>query len=341
MSRKKLIALITVWAAILLIAAFLCVFVVKIREKEASDKAFAVKLETELYPLRAEKASLVIEKNDIDRRLIESLGCSAAVGVTLLDLDELFLETFFQAFNSRELPGTLCLSKNELPGLEGKISLERYREIASLGWDTALLFESKTEDTELLAVELYLWLGEMRELLDGLGIEFPRTILFDNVYDLSLDTVLLGFGITVAAHRGAGGLPYVETTAGEGVWHPGMIGWNDTGNASSMLNGVTNTGGYYMYTVGIGEDRLQHDRFIPTRKEHTASVNAMARRLAEGVGLGVIKIMTPEDARAFRTEYIETYYHFLPFAEEKKAEIDVRIAEIDEEIRKIHKKYGY
>ena len=343
LEKRRIISIIAAWTAVVVLAALLGSFLLYHKRNDEYNKDQKHRLEREVLPLKVQKTDLLAEKNRLDREMLTDLGCAASVGITLLDIDSYFVEFFYSEFTreSWTILGTLCLSKEELPGMEGKISLERFNNIIGTGWGVALLFESTTVEPITLSEELDAWLTDMRTLTEELGIAFPKTVLFDNEYYLMLDDVLSKHGIKIASHRAEDGLPAVELTAGDGIWHPGMVGWADSGAVSNMLYGVTNTGGYFSYTVGVGETRRQYDRFDADNPLHTRSVTAMASRLSEGVELDAIKLLTYEDGYEFRRGYLDSYQLYLPVVEERKTEIDKEIAVIDRKILDVYKKYGY
>lgn len=242
--------------------------------------------------------------------------------------------------------GILGLSPDELPGEPGKISRIMYNQIIGSGWDTCLVFECEEDDKEATLEYLRWWLDLMQEKLAEKDIPFPKQIFFSDSYSSDFDFLLEEYGITSAMHRGDGGFPFIERESPEGMWHPGVLGWNTSKTANFMLQAALNSGGYFIYVTGTtekGTDGLYptiSDGIANNEDAALASFVRMLNTFASYVAKDELRVLTVEEAKEFRREYLVEYdYQMNVVLKERTAELQEEIRVIDAAIAVIREKY--
>ena len=316
--------------------------------------------EAETAEMKTELSRLQSLLNTLDDRYTQPLGCKAAISIIAISTREDFIEALYPLFletgseGESLSPCVLGLSPTNLPGLEGNISLERYRELQSLGWGSCLFYDNAWDD-KITEEALADWLTEMSLALDGMNIELPRSVFFDHAYRRELDPVLRQFGIETAIHREGTQYPVIELTAGnEGVWHPGGVGWNSVAISQVVKNSAVYGGGYFAFTVGRGlavkdDNNTQvldkttsietTELFVINIEKYAITFKNMMDNLRAHRDKAELKITTVEGGREFRLDYLARLDATADAKAAEKADIQARMSAITKEMMEIMKKY--
>ena len=212
--------------------------------------------------------------------------------------------------------------------------MAQYDEMIADGWCSALFYES--ED-----VELSIWLSDMRAALSDVGIDMPDTIVFgtDVDYSISLDDILVNYGIDHAVNYGNDDYPLLETTAEDGVWHPGACGWITGGVTSVMYNSVKRDGGHFVFTVGFDRSGYRHENYDPNDGTVSDQFVRMINTVKSAVGNELIVYSDLDLAKQYRKEYNVLVLDAIERANAQKLLIEAQIAEIDGEMLAVYEKY--
>lgn len=338
MGERRFVRITVICVLSLTLAALAAVSIVSIlktreRERIQSEYDYATR------DLRLEKTALESRYDAILDEHIEAAGVKSTLSFAFIDLAPILYETAFPMFEGGDgdidIDGILCFDKENIPGMEGRITLSQYEEIIDAGWSTALYYDGYTAG-------LRDWLGEMSELLSDAGLSMPETAVFaeGSDYSSAADGILLEFGIDTAVHYGKEEFPLLEVTEGEGgVWHPGICGWLTDKVTNRMYNLLLRDGGHFFFAVGFDEiDRAYS--YDPNNRTCVSQFARMISRIRDSVGGGELAIYSDLDAaRSYRAEYNARSEEAIALAEEERALILKRIDELDLEMLKIFEQH--
>ena len=288
----------------------------------------------ETHELRLRRQELIIEYENIEKYTLERLADGHFLGIVFRGLDPQLYSSVFPLMNNRENPiiGTVCLSAEWLPGMDGMITKEQLDEIIAAGWDTALYYDGDGELEDFLS--------QMRTTLSGMGIDMPKTVLFESkAYSESVDLVLAANGIKFALHHGEGNKLLIEDDVSGKVWQPGALAWNTKGFSSSMLSEIVSKGGIGYFEVAFeGTFQLLYDE---KENQRTAAFTRMLEVIESFIVKEKLVSTGIDEAYNMRCEYLSKKEDLLVEIAVRKEEINLEIAEIDKEISAIYKKHHY
>ena len=302
---------------------------------EAEYSEYDAKLDKLIYKKQQLQNELAKLGPDMEKRL----GNTSYMSFLFTTLDSALYTSAHpvMAEGSTDLIGIMGLSPNEIPGMEGKITVKEYETLIFLKWGTAIYWNGEGD--------LDAYLTEMEILLDEHGIDFPESVAFKNgKYMSEYDTVLEAHGIKNAIHNGETGLSIREDKRPDGIWHPGIVGWKAGMSATLLKRSVEVEGGYalleinfiadsensaYSYFELVGEDaNTRLDSFRKMITLFKTSVNSKN-----------IEILTIEQTRA----KVEKYYSERTVIEAenaaKREELNAQIAELERQITALYHEY--
>ncbi len=360
--NKKLLAV------VLLLSFILLSGIVAIIAVDASNRAAArdrtLKYEEETRQLRVEKAELISKLVGVEAEVVGTdVKYRANLSMIFLGVsDRLYYELFPVMFSTepgKNITGIVCLSAEELPGLDDKITVAQYNELLESGWSTALYWQGcdvKTDGNFQIidtVAELRAYLDEMRELLDERGIDFPDTLVFkdNNTYSYTkMDSVLAEYGIKYAVHNNEERLALIEqdTTSETGVLHPGAIGWQ-----VEWLNGVpygknifiddlVNIGGCAAFTVSffpVSHSSYSKSHYYGATTSEQNSFAKMIEYIRSRVADDDLLVCSAEQSFVNREIYFNIKEAVSEEIDSKKAAIEEQISDVDAQIREIADKY--
>lgn len=360
---KRFSLTVSVIALLLLAAIIAVVSVDAYRTAEARNRELMYQEETR--ELRIEKSMLSDKYIEVEDEVIggaSSYKANMAViflGISTTLYDEVY-PVMCDTSLGISLPGVICFSEGELPGLEGKITEEQYREMTEDGgWSCALYwtglpdkFDEGGKAIDRVA-KLREYLDKMESLLSARGIALPDTIVFNNnnTYDfVSMDPVLNEYGIEYAVHNCEGKLALIEhdVTEEAGVLHPGMLGWQVQQINGSLygknifVDDLCNLGGVSAFSISFFEQSEKHDHslshYYDTFKK--SSFKLMMEYICARVSDGNLAVSSVHGCFSNRVYYLGKLEQFKDVIAEKRAEIQSQIDAIDIEIKKIADKYS-
>lgn len=318
---------------VMLIASLLLSFASCKKDTEAG-------YESKLSALLYEKQKLLNERESLGLWFKEGLGNTSFMSLAFVSLDSaLYLEVVPKMVSGYEgaveLVGVLALSRDELPGLEGKITLEEYRSLILRGWGCALYWDGEGELVDFIT--------QMQSLLSALDIELPKSIMFAaGAYSEEYDDTLLSYGIENAIHGEGGRLELVEKTAPDGVWHPGYIGWKRSGS-KGFKEGIENDCGYALFEIDFDSSVDKQDSsYFPVGDSDSDRLDAFDRMLEffrQSAIAGTLEVCDVDYARA----EMSAYYARRAAAEAESAlrleEIEAELADVQRRITELYNQY--
>lgn len=295
--------------------------------------------EGRLALLLHEQQRLNNEREKILLGIENSFATPAYMSLLFVNLDPSIYTEAFPIMSEQDdgdvaIVGVMALSEDELPGLDGKLTLSQYNTLIDMGWGSALYWNGEGElDSFITGMEL---------TLNAMEIELPKSIVFAyGTYSSECDGVLLAHGIENAVHSGEESLSYVDKSVPDGIWHPGRIGWRCVGvgaNSSTRLKErVELEGGYAMFEIGFDTSADKYETtFFPVDgndqdADRVDKFRSMISSFKQSVINGKITVYSIENTR----DAVSDYYEARKNAEKENA---LRLQEIDIELDEIRRK---
>lgn len=288
------------------------------REREISYE----EMEKELRPLELEKTRLRQEMSNLGKKHDEESQGAGSLVLLFTNVDEQIYTDIYPKMESYGFIGTLVLSEDSFPGQEGCLTGDQFKELTEAGWKCAVRWNENVEPEE--------WLIQCRELAEKAEIVLPKIVYFpDGVYDESKDEFLTRRGFTVAVHHGEKNLPIILSEAGEGLWHPGAMGWVQSG-ANARLSEATTQGGNLVFTIGSDFEAEQY--------EEGQFINMLS--LADGYCQdGNLMVTDLTGARKYRQELADGQESRDEDYAEQESQLQEQMDELDREMDTITRKY--
>ena len=298
-----------------------------------------VEYEAQIDKLTYRKQQLLTELGNLAPAAEKRLGNTSFMSFIFTGLDKkLYTDVYpIMVEGNTDIIGVLAFSPNELPGQDGKITMEQYDTLMLLSWGTAVYWDGSGELGEYLTT--------MQTLLGEKGIPFPKSVIFKSgSYMVSYDEILESYGIKNAIHNGESGLAVRETTEPDGMWHPGVVGWKAGLSANKLKNTIVDDGGYALFEINFNNasDNFACS-FIPLEGEISSgrveSFKTMASLFKKLISDGDIEVLSIDTVRA----KVERYYNEMTVEEraneERRKAINDEIADIDRQITELHYQY--
>ena len=331
---KKEIAIFRAVACTLLVLAIAIGAVITVqaaRDKRAAALDREYKLATAALTL--ERARLQVEYTDVEYDSFVGLPQAACTVLVFEELDRQLYDTIYteHGVGGERFPAVMCLSKDELPGLDGSLTRGEFDIMISDNWSVALYWNGEGELSE--------YLDYMTETLSGLGIDMPDTVVFEaKTYTLDYDELLSERGILHAVHHGEGGLMLVDTSVRSPVRHPGVMGWNETYQQKLFHNKIKEGKGVAGFLFSFTDSKLSSYLDL-SNAELRESFTRMLAYLEENSG--DVKITDFGDAWKTRIAYTDGVDALKEDVAAKQSVILARIKEIDAELVRIYNEiYG-
>lgn len=318
----KKAAKITAIVAAALLSGLLVFFLWQEKKVEKEKETLFVEMEKELRPLDLQKRKLRQELDDLEKAYTKASQGMASLVLLFTDMDEMIYTEIFPQMEAYGFIGVLTLSEDQFPGQTGCISKKQFEELTGAGWQCCLRWEKDMDTRE--------WLLSVRRLVGETGISRPEAVYFpQGTYSSRIDGFLKQQGITVAVHHGEEDLSLIVSEAGEGVWHPGAMGWHQEGSAWKLDDAVGQRGNL-VYTTGSA---LQVEEYLGGTYE------SMLEGVYEYCEAGNLMVTDLITAREYRRNLEGSQEGLAQDFEENKAELEVQIEEVDRAIDSVTKKY--
>jgi len=116
-----------------------------------------------------------------------------------------------------EYTGTLAISLTQLPGMEGLMSVEQFKQLLSEGWDICIKWDSQTPVDS--------WWPELQKQMKQLQVKNCSVAYFTTgTYTKALDEQLEKMGFSIVVHHGEETDSLIQLSDEEGIWHLGAVG---------------------------------------------------------------------------------------------------------------------
>ena len=234
------------------------------------------------------------------------------------------------------MTATLCFSRDNMPGMEGMMSLEQYAELRDHGWTTAVFVA--LADTDILDE----YLTDMSYRYEALGIEWTDTVYFERsvyttAYDEDMqtnpyDAILKKHGITTVVDQVDEGEDILSDNPDTDIWCVKADGWSlskNKGSAVDNYNKLLEYKGAMVFAVKMWEaSREGPTHFIPGFSDE--AFKRMIVKFSESVAVDKLDITSASVAKESYTNYITEYRLRVEEYEPRRQELKIRLAELVE-----------
>ena len=316
--NKKIIPIVTIVLAIGLFA-----FIWSVQKEESKTAVQHEKLYEQRRPLTVKQEQLEQELETLEKEYQKSKAPNAVVQVIFTDLSEKVYSECYPIMKEYEYTGTLTLSAKQLPGEEGCMTVDQFKELIDAGWQVAITWQKGAAPKQ--------WWPNLQNRLTVLGIEGSEVVYFPHdTYDAKLDATMQELGFSVAVVNKKEEETPLQLQHEDGVWHVGAVGMM-TSKPRLWLREAVAQDANLAYLVGFQlEEEMYNensfrsmlncfDEYEATEELITTNIGE-AREHFRGRGAGV----SPE---------IESQY------QEKKAALEKELSKVKKQLEKIDAKY--
>lgn len=323
-----------------LVLSLVAIVVVDTVENNITERK-QMEFQQEIIPLRVRKSELKKWLDDMESEYILSAPCGANVSIMCIDLDADLYNVIYPIISEKEgVKAIICLAPDELPGQEGKITVEQFNEMLAAGWTYAFFWEGANEEFATAPEEqLDEYLTYAEGELDSLGLPMTDTVLFKRfAYDVKYDATLADRGVKYAVKYELGSKLLLDTEIDGDVLHPGAVGWNESGHGRDFLEAAKIERGVATFVIDFEIDD-PGSYLNPQREDYCFYFRRMLDAIAEASDKHAVTCTTFDEAYKNRRGYLAAYAEMEAALGGAKEDIYKEIAEIDAKIEEIRKKY--
>ena len=320
--------------------------------KDDEDEiAKAKEYQIKLSALNLEKQALLDEKHVLRNGMTAAIGHNAYMSFVFLAVDEGLYHDVLPIFEDSDikLAGVIAFSEDEIPGMDGNLTLDQYGEMLGLGWTSTLYWKGPHEEAtaEEAYIELCGFIETMRAKLADISIDMPNTMVFaPGAYTVDYDEYLESCGIITVLHDGDNDFGLIASDDPEGVWHAGIIGWRDLSRSTRLKRKVELNGGYSAFMIGFDNHEDNYaTSFYPIDGESTLNgerVAVFARmidKFRSSIQADKIHVTGIDEAREGMTAYYDARDAYLLSSEQRCAEIDILLRDVERRILELYDEY--
>lgn len=209
---KKIVIIMT-----LILAVGLVFFIKKVNNEEQNQMAQYEEVSEKRRPLLVKQQELEKQLEELAADYEASKLPKGTTQVIFTGLEADVYNVCYPIMQEFEYTGILALSPNQLPGMEGRMTIEQFQELRSKGWQVCVKWDATITGNN--------WWPALKKTLKELGIETCSTVYFTNgIYKPTMDANLQRMGFSVVVHHGEPGGSLLQLAEEEGLWHLGAVG---------------------------------------------------------------------------------------------------------------------
>lgn len=281
------------------------------RDRKNQAEAYEAKQE-EKEPLVKERRRLQRELEELTDIYNKKISGTGTVSIIFTDTDEKINIEILPVMEAFGYTGVLAVEKSKMPGGEGLLTEEEFRDLVETGWQCCPAWTEGDTIEDIAAVR--------DRLTEIAGVTAPMVLFEEGVYSSDKDDLLFQEGFTIAVHHGEEGLPVVAAADGSELWHPGAVGLMGKEPRYRLEDAVAQKRNI-IYIVGFEKEDEMYNR---------DSFLSMLNYIEEAENKDGMIVLTPDEARAYLTEIMSG-------AEALQAELDEKSGELEEELREVEK----
>lgn len=300
------------------------VFIGVVQHQENKQVELETEWQEERLPFQVQLKEYEQEMVDLANVYEADLQPKATVQFLFTDLSAKIYTECYPDMQKMNFTGVLAVAENQLPGDEGCLTKDQFKELVENGWTVCVLWEEETNSSS--------WFTNLKKDLEKVDVEKVTSIYFpQGTYETEYDAKLkeLGFGVIICG-KGDNESP-LQLQHEEGIWHAGAIGFMSL-QPKIWLNEAIAQDANITFTVGFENEKEAYneesfDAMLKYCQSYDKSGDLMVGSLENARNHYAIRVsgLTPEQ---------ETKY------KEEKAAIEAKIAEVEEQLAKIDARYG-
>lgn len=347
MTAKRVIALILV---VLLLGAG----AFYLRQVEHNDRDNMRDLYSEVEPLQRQREALAAERDGLELDYALQMRDVGTIQLLIEEMDESVYTEIYPLMRDRGIVGVLGINTKELPGLNGRLTIEQYNRLLKDGWGACLVFEK--------GFGFAGWYNQIVGYLNRQELFVPTAIYFpEGTYNSSLDEKLIENGIRTVILPAENGRSTTVTDMDGELWFTGAMPWNYTGVATDTELLARTNGANLTFTMSLNNlwDAYEKEPFVrildswaemldiddpleqlvqATPTPVPAEPNAAASPEDELLK-PLLKASNYESAWDAHMAARENNADLQAEYENRKAQLDQEIAALDEQIREIYDRW--
>ena len=347
--------------ALLLVIAVLVCGGLYVRHLEQADNERMLALYNEAEPLERQREELVAQRDKLPSEYALQFRDYATAEILFPRMDTQIYSEAYPLMREKNIVGVLGISPTEYPSGWNKLTTDEFKALLTDGWGLCMVFENAWSDFNY-------FFSTIEALCTMYEVAVPTSIYFiNNDYTADMDPILEEHGIKTVIVNASDGRSSTITDVTADLWFTGAMPWSYTGSDIDMeLLGRTD-GGNLSYTmvfndtwtdVKTGKSRETQEQesfklFLENLKsmmyyespldnmEQVASASSIfvdtqnqdqlyelyLQELSpdQQMLLPRFRLVNYDQARNFHLQAIEN-------SKEKKAELDARTTELNEQI---------
>ena len=347
--------------ALLLVIAVLVCGGLYVRHLEQADNERMLALYNEAEPLERQREELVAQRDKLPSEYALQFRDYATAEILFPRMDTQIYSEAYPLMREKNIVGVLGISPTEYPSGWNKLTTDEFKALLTDGWGLCMVFENAWSDFNY-------FFSTIEALCTMYEVAVPTSIYFiNNDYTADMDPILEEHGIKTVIDNASDGRSSTITDVTADLWFTGAMPWSYTGSDIDMeLLGRTD-GGNLSYTmvfndtwtdVKTGKSRETQEQesfklFLENLKsmmyyespldnmEQVASASSIfvdtqnqdqlyelyLQELSpdQQMLLPRFRLVNYDQARNFHLQAIEN-------SKEKKAELDARTTELNEQI---------
>ena len=305
--------------------------------------------------LQLEKQRYIDERYALRMGLDEYTGHHSYMSFVFVSLDSALYTEIFPLFhdNDQPLKGVMALSLDELPDMDGNVTMEEYDELSMLGWESAVYWTGPVADDgesvsdEDATSQLSSYLTELESELEAIGIDMPASIVMpcrvsEGAYEATLET----FGIENILHDYENRDDLVSGDKPEGVWHSGVLGWRDLTRSTRIKRTIEAGGGYASFMITFDNSPENYDTsFFAIDGESTVNgerrvvFSRMLDKFRDSIKYDQIGVVGISEARDKIDAYHDIKDGYLTYSELRTEELNALIEDVDRRLFALYQEY--
>lgn len=209
---KKIVAIVT-----FVLVIGLGIFLWSVNKEEQKQAQIQEEIDDARRPLLVKKHELEQKLVDLDKSYEAGKLPKGTTQVVFTGLEADVFNICYPIMKEFEYTGILALSLTQLPGMEGLMSVEQFKQLINEGWDICIKWDAETPVKD--------WWPELQKQIQHLELEMSSTVYFTTgTYTGSLDAKLQEMGFSIVVHHGEESGSLIQLNDEEGLWHLGAVG---------------------------------------------------------------------------------------------------------------------
>lgn len=240
---------VTITTCVLVVVLGIFLWTVQREEQKQTQKV--EELDDAKRPLSVKKNEIEQKMADLDNDYEAGKMPKATSQVIFTDLREEIYQTCYPIMKEFEYAGVLAVAWNQLPGGEGLLTVEQFRQLLDEGWTICIKWDAQTPAKE--------WWPKLQAQLKELNVEVSPVVYFKTgEYTRGLDAQLLEMGFSIVVHHGEESDSLIQLNDEEGIWHIGAVGFMGEKPKLRLTEAVAQKGNI-TYLVGFELEDEQYD----------------------------------------------------------------------------------